>query len=56
LAEYPKVNKLDMAKYLCDEDYCDAENDGMLYGDDNHLSKVGSLLMTPHLHKMIFSQ
>ena len=57
LAEYPQVKIFDMAQYLCDNEYCSAEKDGLLmYRDDNHLSEAGARFMAPHLYRLIFSR
>jgi peptidoglycan/LPS O-acetylase OafA/YrhL len=54
VSDYPSVQLFDLAEYLCDEDLCYAQKDGLLlYRDDNHLSPAGARYIAPALWRSI---
>lgn len=54
LRDYPAVRLFDPAQYLCDASFCHGKLHGVvLYGDDNHLSHGGSLLLAEELGKVL---
>ena len=53
---FPKVKFLYPSKHLCDDQFCYAKKDGIIfYRDDDHLSYEGSLQMGQLLENEIFS-
>ena len=51
LAEFPKVQLWDVTSAFCDDDYCWAIKDHkMLYRDNNHLNKTGSLYLSDYFN------
>lgn len=51
LAEYPKVKIWDITSAFCDSQYCWAiKENKMLYRDNNHLNKTGSLYLSDYFN------
>lgn len=54
LKDFPSVKVFDAAAPFCDEKYCWAAKDGaMLYFDDDHLSRQGSLIVARGLSRLL---
>jgi hypothetical protein len=53
---FPNIKFLYPSKYLCDDQFCHAKKDGVIfYRDDDHLSFEGSLRLGQLLEKDIFN-
>jgi len=54
LKDYPAVQVFDPSRYLCDAHFCTAKaQERILYGDDNHLSEVGSAFLAKELVQLL---
>jgi len=54
--KYPSVTFLYPSKHLCDDKYCYAKKDGIIYyRDDDHISYAGSIALGKQFEREIFS-
>ena len=54
--KYPSVTFLHPSKHLCDDKYCYAKKDSIIYyRDDDHISYAGSVALGKQFEREIFS-